>query len=78
MHDMTPVAIVVITLEGMDCVDPMRAVYHNFRSYLFGNVAFIHIDFNLITAKGIQSYAARIDTLLALFKPSETDRNLRR
>lgn len=78
MCDMTPVAIIVITLEGMDCIDPMRAVYHHFRSHLFGNVAFIHLDFNLTTAEGIRSYAARIDALLALFKPSEAEKNLSR
>ncbi|KIM36001.1 hypothetical protein M413DRAFT_32043 [Hebeloma cylindrosporum] len=76
--DMTPVAIIVIALEGMDCVDVMRTVYHHLRSYLFGNVAFVHLDFNFVKKDGIQSYTSRLNSLLALFTPSAKGETLTR
>lgn len=63
-----PVLVISITLEGMPDTGPPRVFYESLAPYLRGGIAYAVLQYNFNTAKGMNSYVERANSLVDMVR----------
>ncbi|KAF9047745.1 hypothetical protein BJ165DRAFT_1527009 [Panaeolus papilionaceus] len=68
--DTNPIAVINVRLTSVDPFDsPARTVYHHLATYLYGNAAYIELNFDFETSLSLQDYHCRLERVVHMLSP---------